>query len=101
MLSMSGHVSHCYLQGANIYFTFVGACKDPQTAIDFYDRVWALTMQQTHSLGGTIAHHHGIGRVRKHWLRAELGSALGLLQQIKATIDPHGIMNPGALLDGA
>jgi alkyldihydroxyacetonephosphate synthase len=101
MLSMSGHVSHCYLQGANIYFTFVGTCKDPQTAIDFYDRVWELTMQYTHSLGGTIAHHHGIGRVRKHWLRAELGSALDLLQQIKATVDPHGIMNPGALLDGA
>ncbi len=100
MIAMSGHVSHCYTQGANIYFTFVGACSETEGAIVFYDRVWALTMERTRGMGGTIAHHHGIGRVRKRWLGDELGTAHGLLAQIKRALDPRGIMNPGALFDG-
>jgi alkyldihydroxyacetonephosphate synthase len=99
MIAMSGHVSHCYTQGANIYFTFVVAEKDPTRAVAVYDRVWAMTMAHTRRVGGTVAHHHGIGRVRKPWLREELGSALELLRQVKRAIDPDGIMNPGALID--
>jgi alkyldihydroxyacetonephosphate synthase len=99
MIAMSGHVSHCYTQGANIYFTFVAAESDGARAVALYDRVWALTMEQTRRFSGTVAHHHGIGRVRKPWLRQELGNAFELLRRVKRTIDPHGIMNPGALLD--
>jgi len=99
MIAMSGHVSHCYTQGANIYFTFVAAESDGARAVALYDRVWAMTMEQTRRFSGTIAHHHGIGRVRKPWLPQELGSAFELLRRVKRTFDPHGIMNPGALLD--
>jgi len=101
MLAMSGHISHCYTQGGNIYFTFVATQSDPAAAIELYDRVWELTMKHTHELGGTIAHHHGIGRVRKGWLTKELGGAHDLLVRIKQAIDPNGIMNPGVLLDSA
>ena len=96
---MSGHVSHCYTQGANIYFTFVATEGDPERAVALYDRVWAMTMQHTRRVGGTIAHHHGIGRVRKPWLIDELGVAVDLLRRLKRAIDPAGIMNPGVLLD--
>jgi len=64
-----------------------------------YDRVWEMTMGKTSDLGGTIAHHHGIGRVRKEWLKSELGSAHRLLGDLKRAFDPRGIMNPGALID--
>jgi len=40
MIAMSGHISHCYTQGANIYFTFVAAESDPSRGIVLYDRVW-------------------------------------------------------------
>jgi len=99
MIAMSGHVSHCYTQGANIYFTFVAAERDPQRGIELYDRVWSLTMRHTRRAGGTIAHHHGIGRVRKGWLGQELGGAIELLRRLKRAIDPQGIMNPGVLVD--
>ena len=56
-------------------------------------------MNVTHELGGTIAHHHGIGRVRKTWLPKELGAAHDVLATLKKAIDPKGIMNPGALID--
>jgi len=99
VFAMSGHVSHCYTQGANIYFTFVAAESDPRAAMAIYDRAWKTTIETTIELGGTIAHHHGIGRVRKEWLRDELGEAVALLADLKRTFDPNGIMNPGALID--
>jgi alkyldihydroxyacetonephosphate synthase len=99
MIAFSGHVSHCYTQGANIYFTFVGTVADAKAGIELYDRAWEHTMTVTHELGGTIAHHHGIGRVRKNWLPKELGEAYQVLATLKRAIDPKGIMNPGALID--
>lgn len=99
MLAISGHVSHSYTQGANIYFTFVAKQEGLDDAAAIYDRVWDLTMKATHEMGGTIAHHHGIGRVRKKWLEREMGEAHTLLKRLKNTIDPLGIMNPGALVD--
>jgi alkyldihydroxyacetonephosphate synthase len=99
MLAMSGHVSHCYTQGANVYFTFVVAEQSLERRLEIYDRVWDLTMRATRAHGGTIAHHHGIGRVRRRWLREELGEACEVLARLKKAFDPEGIMNPGALLE--
>ncbi len=99
VFAMSGHVSHCYTQGANIYFTFVAAESDPGAAIGIYDSAWRTTIETTIELGGTIAHHHGIGRVRKQWLRRELGEGVELLAALKRSFDPNGIMNPGVLID--
>jgi len=99
VFAMSGHVSHCYTQGANIYFTFVAAEADPRAALAIYDRAWRTTIETTVELGGTIAHHHGIGRVRKEWLRSELGEGVALLAALKRAFDPNGIMNPGVLVD--
>jgi alkyldihydroxyacetonephosphate synthase len=101
MLAMSGHVSHCYTQGANIYFTFVAAHGgDLDRALAIYDRAWEATLRAVHAAGGTIAHHHGIGRVRKAWLKKELGEeAYDVLLRIKNALDPKGVMNPGALFD--
>jgi alkyldihydroxyacetonephosphate synthase len=49
--------------------------------------------------GGTLTHHHAVGRDHAPWLEAEDG-ALGVeaLRALKARLDPAGIMNPGALL---
>ncbi len=55
-------------------------------------------MKATLAAGGTISHHHGIGRVRREWLAKELGSAYPLLGSLRRAVDPLGIMNPGALL---
>ncbi|HDZ10941.1 MAG TPA: FAD-binding oxidoreductase, partial [Bacteroidetes bacterium] len=51
------------------------------------------------SAGGTISHHHGIGLDHRPWLKQQMdGTSLRLLRQIKQTLDPNGIMNPGKLL---
>jgi alkyldihydroxyacetonephosphate synthase len=98
LIVASGHSSHTYATGTNIYFTF--AAK-PDVADDIealYFRIWNGAMEATLAAGGTISHHHGIGRVRREWLPRELGAAYDVLVAIQRTLDPAGIMNPGALL---
>jgi FAD/FMN-containing dehydrogenase len=50
-------------------------------------------------LGGSISAEHGIGVARKHDLaRFKDAESLALMRTIKAALDPHGVMNPRALL---
>jgi alkyldihydroxyacetonephosphate synthase len=95
----SGHTSHSYAQGTNIYFTFVAKPDDPAAAEPTYLACWRAAMEATLRAGGTICHHHGIGRLRAPWMTAEHGEAgVALLRALKRALDPHGILNPGALL---
>ena len=63
----------------------------------------ALVWQAAHEmflaairLGGTLTGEHGIGILKKRWLRDELGDdQFELQQQVKAVFDPLGILNPG------
>ena len=55
-------------------------------------------MELAIGLGGTITGEHGVGRLKKPWLRDYLGEdALRLNQRIKDALDPLGILNPGAV----
>ena len=96
----SGHSSHGYPQGTNIYFTFVMKPDNFSRAEEAYLEAWARALRATLAAGGTISHHHGIGRLRAPWLAEELGSAYPLLRDLKRALDPNGIMNPGALIAG-
>jgi FAD/FMN-containing dehydrogenase len=50
-------------------------------------------------MGGTLSHHHGVGRLKSRFLATELGgTGVDVLARIKAALDPEGIMNPGVLL---
>ncbi len=56
-------------------------------------------MEATRRVGGTTAHHHGIGRLRARWMREELGATgVEMLRAVKRALDPNAIMKPGALL---
>jgi alkyldihydroxyacetonephosphate synthase len=94
----SGHSSHSYAQGTNIYFTFVARPADPARAEATYLACWERAMEATLRCDGTIAHHHGIGRVRLPWMTRELGAGLDVLRAVKRALDPNNIMNPGVLI---
>jgi alkyldihydroxyacetonephosphate synthase len=95
----SAHASHCYAQGANLYFV-LGAQppRDAASVQHVYDCIWSTAMEAVLAAGGSICHHHGIGKLRAPWLQRELGSAHVVLERLKAALDPRGIMNPGTLL---
>jgi alkyldihydroxyacetonephosphate synthase len=98
LIMTSAHSSHSYLQGTCLYVTLVLRPDTLAAGAALYEQCWDAAMKATLAAGGSISHHHGIGRVRRHWLREELGSAYVLLQSLKTALDPKGILNPGVLL---
>lgn len=99
MLSASAHSSHVYRSGINLYFTFAAKPEDASNLGPTYLDCWQRVMTAVIEGGGGIAHHHGIGRLRRAFLRDELGpGGVALLRALKQALDPLGFMNPGALI---
>jgi alkyldihydroxyacetonephosphate synthase len=91
------HLSHVYPEGACLYFTLASACSDDEVAAQTHARWWDAAMRSCLDAGGSISHHHGIGRVKAPWLDEELDGWLAALRTIKQALDPNGVMNPGVL----
>jgi alkyldihydroxyacetonephosphate synthase len=99
-LFASAHASHSYLDGGCLYFTFAGqgtGSDDLAAREDFYTRSWSTVIEVTRRHRGSISHHHGIGLVRSGYLPEALGEGFAVLEGIKASLDPRGILNPGKL----
>lgn len=91
------HLSHAYPDGCSIYFTFLARSDDDAEAV--HRAIWSDAMTAAIDAGGTISHHHGIGRLRAEALGAELGAAgLELLARVKRAWDPDGVLAPGSPL---
>jgi alkyldihydroxyacetonephosphate synthase len=92
------HVSHLYPTGAALYFTVLAARED-DGAVQ-WRRAKAAALEAVLAGGGTISHHHGVGRDHAPWLEREAGPlGLGVLRAAKVRLDPAGVMNPGKLLE--
>jgi alkyldihydroxyacetonephosphate synthase len=92
-----GHFSHAYPQGISLYMILFGEELDAAAAEARLREIWDVAMRVTLEHGAAISHHHGIGLARQAYLRTALGPNHALLEQIKATLDPQGILNPGKL----
>jgi alkyldihydroxyacetonephosphate synthase len=94
------HVSHVYPTGASLYFTFLARARRGEE-LEQWRRAKAAATDAIVAAGGTITHHHAVGRDHAPWLQAEVGSSgVALLRAAKAELDPGGILNPGKLLPG-
>ncbi|WP_350352240.1 FAD-binding oxidoreductase [Microbacterium sp. A8/3-1] len=91
------HVSHVYPTGASLYFTVLaGIRSDP---LSTWLPVKARANDAILAAGGTISHHHAVGRDHAPWLAQEIGeTGIRILTAIKRELDPRGIMNPGAVV---
>jgi len=99
VLSATAHSSHSYRSGTCLYFSFAAKPEDPARLRETYGACWRAAMEATLAAGGGIAHHHGIGRVRRSWLGAEIGeTGVTVLRALKHALDPAGLLNPGNLI---
>jgi len=101
---VSAHVSHSYLDGACIYFTFVGQISsrdinDATTAEHqaLYTAIWDAVQRAALHAGGNLAHHHGVGLNRGRFMREAMGESFNVLVAMKRALDPHDLLNPGKL----
>lgn len=91
------HLSHAYVQGCSIYFTFAGRAGDDESMLRLYDLIWEEGLRSVQSVGGAISHHHGIGLSKTRAMAAELGGALEVFEGLRSALDPRQVMNPGKL----
>ena len=95
--SVMCHVSHVYPTGASLYFTVLAAIRSDPLAV--WEPVKARANDAILAAGGTISHHHAVGRDHAPWLAQEIGeTGIRILTAIKRELDPRGIMNPGAVI---
>ena len=96
---ISCRLTHVYPDGAAPYFTVIApAVRGGE--VEQWDEIKAAASQAIIDNGGTITHHHAVGRDHRPWYdqqRPDLfAEALGAA---KSAVDPNGILNPGVLLD--
>ena len=94
------HLSHVYATGSSIYTTFVFRLADtPQKTLERWRILKQAASRAIVEAGGTISHHHGIGKDHKPYLEAEKGPiGINTLHQAFNYLDPNRQMNPGKLL---
>jgi alkyldihydroxyacetonephosphate synthase len=89
------HASHFYPQGTNLYFILM---LRPKSKGEYFE-LRAQVVERIVECGGSVSHHHGVGRMFAPWLEKQLGpEQMAVLRALKAHFDPDDIMNPGGTL---
>ena len=98
---LGGHSSHSYINGTNMYFNYfynVVGCGPEEEVTKYYLPIISIICEETLRRGGSIVHHHGIGKARTPWVKDEYGSSYYILETLKRAFDPNGIMNKGTII---
>jgi len=98
---LGGHSSHSYINGTNMYFNYfydLLDCAPEAEAITYTLPIISIIVEETLRHGGSIVHHHGIGKARARWVTDEYGSSYRMIETLKQAFDPNGIMNAGTII---
>ncbi|MEM7041329.1 MAG: FAD-binding oxidoreductase [Pseudomonadota bacterium] len=94
--------THIYPDGPAPYFTFHAKGRDgfePSSLLDQWQHIKARASDALIEAGGTITHHHAVGRDHMPWYQRQrpdlFGEALGAAKKV---LDPAGILNPGVIV---
>jgi len=98
---VSCRFTHVYPDGVAPYFTVLApAVRGGE--VEQWDEVKAAVSEAIIGAGGTITHHHAVGRDHRPWYdRQRPAPFSAALRAAKAELDPAAILNPGVLLDPA
>jgi alkyldihydroxyacetonephosphate synthase len=98
---VSCRLTHVYPDGAAPYFTVLApAVRGGE--VEQWDEVKAAVSEALLEAGGTITHHHAVGRDHRPWYdRQRPPPFAAALRAAKAELDPAAILNPGVLIDPA
>lgn len=92
-------VTHAYPDGAAPYFTVL-APVERGAEVERWDAIKRAAADAILAGGGTITHHHAVGRDHRPWYDLQRPEPFAAaLRGAKAAVDPAGLLNPGVLLD--
>jgi len=92
-------VTQTYDAGACVYFYFAFNYRGVANPVQLYEEIENCARDEIIANGGSISHHHGIGKIRKQFLETTVSSAgLGLMRAVKDYIDPKNIFGNGNLM---
>ena len=95
---LSCRFTHVYPDGPAPYYTFLGRAR-PGDELAQWSAIKAAASDALVTHGGTITHHHAVGRVHKPWYERERPPLFAkALRAVKRTLDPAGMLNPGVLI---
>jgi alkyldihydroxyacetonephosphate synthase len=98
---VSCRFAYVYPDGPAPYYS-VFAPGRPGRELEQWDEIKLAAAEAIAALGGTITHHHAVGRDHRRWYLREVPPLFAdALRGAKAELDPAGIMNPGVLLEPA
>lgn len=97
---MGGHSSHSYLNGTNMYFVYFYnvECPVEEELKTYHLAIKKMLVEETLKRGGSMCHHHGVGKHRSYWIKDEYQSSYYMLENLIESFDPNNIMNPGTIL---
>ena len=97
--SVTCRFTHVYPDGPAPYYTFEGLSK-PGGEIEVCDELKAAASDAIIATGGTITHHHAVGRLHRPWYDQQRPDLFAqALRAAKSALDPNGVLNPGVLID--
>ncbi len=96
---VSCRLTHVYPDGAAPYFTVLApAVRGGE--VEQWDEIKAAASEAIIEGGGTITHHHAVGRDHRPWYDRQRPAPFAVaLRAAKAELDPSGMLNPGVLID--
>jgi alkyldihydroxyacetonephosphate synthase len=88
-----------YDTGAVVYIYFGFGIQGLQDPIGTYTEVEDAARDEILKHGGSISHHHGVGKLRKKFMPRSVGvTGIEILKGLKGTIDPNNIFATGNLV---
>jgi alkyldihydroxyacetonephosphate synthase len=91
--------THVYPDGPAPYFTFHALGRHGQLA-PMWQEIKTAASDALIAAGGTITHHHAVGRQHRPWYDRERPPLFAtVLKAAKLAVDPQGLLNPGVLID--
>jgi alkyldihydroxyacetonephosphate synthase len=94
-------VTHVYPDGCAPYFTVIAASRHGSQVAQWHD-IKAAVSDAILDGGGTITHHHAVGREHRPWYDQQRPEPFAvMLRAAKQSVDPQWILNPGVLVDRA
>jgi alkyldihydroxyacetonephosphate synthase len=96
---ISCRFTHVYPDGPAPYYTVLAQARRG-SEVEQWDEIKAAVSDTVIDAGGTITHHHAVGRDHRPWYdRQRPGRFADALRAAKAELDPQAILNPGVLID--